>query len=138
MAQYLLDTNIVSYLAKVSFPALNHRFQRTPKNSFVLSAITEGEVRLGLASLHPGARAHRIMSLYLLGLEIEAWDTHCAQRYASLAATQKQKGEPLSQADTMIAAHALAHGYTLITHDQAFFRIPNLAVEDWTQGPLPA
>ena len=37
--------------------------------------------------------------------------------------------------DLMIAAIALAHGLTLVTHNVAEFRrVPGLTVEDW-QGP---
>ncbi len=138
MAQYLLDTNILSYLAKEVFPSLNHRFRKMPKEDFVLSAISEAEVRFGLALLPPEAKQHRITALYLNGIHIEAWDSHCARRYALLAAQQKVKGETLSQLDTMIAAHALAHGFVLVSHDRAFFRVPGLSVEDWTEGPLSA
>jgi predicted nucleic acid-binding protein len=33
----------------------------------------------------------------------------------------------------MIAAHALAAGLILVTHDQAFRRIGKLKIEDWTK-----
>jgi predicted nucleic acid-binding protein len=33
----------------------------------------------------------------------------------------------------MIAAHALARGSILITHDKAFARVKGLALEDWTK-----
>jgi predicted nucleic acid-binding protein len=34
--------------------------------------------------------------------------------------------------DLMIGAHALALGFILVTHDDAFKRITKLKVEDWT------
>ena len=37
--------------------------------------------------------------------------------------------------DTMIGAHALATGATLVTSDHAFSRIKKLKLEDWTKGP---
>ena len=43
-------------------------------------------------------------------------------------------GRTLSLADTMIAAHALAYDLTLVTNDQAFRRIQDLTVEDWTEA----
>jgi tRNA(fMet)-specific endonuclease VapC len=50
----------------------------------------------------------------------------------------------LSLLDLMIAAHAIAAKAVLVTHDQAFSRVPDgvLAVEDWvipdeSQTPAP-
>jgi tRNA(fMet)-specific endonuclease VapC len=34
--------------------------------------------------------------------------------------------------DTLIAAHALAAGATLVSNDRAFKRVAGLRVEDWT------
>ncbi len=138
MPRYLLDTNILSYLAKVTFPALNHRFRSMHKADLGVSSISEAEIRFGLALLPPEAKLHKITELYLSGIAIEPWDSPCARRYAILAARQRNKGASLSYADPMIAAHALAHNLTLVTHDAAFARIPGLQVEDWTQGPQPA
>ena len=135
MPRYLLDTNILSFLAKSTSPALNHRFHTIEKTDLVLSSISEAEVRFGLALLPPEAKLHNITELFLHGIKIESWDSLCARRYALLAAQQRKKGASLSQLDTMIAAHALAHNFILITHDAAFARIPGLPVEDWTQGP---
>lgn len=135
MPRYLLDTNILSFLAKSKFPALSHRFRDMQKTDLALSSISEAEVRFGLALLPPEAKVHRITGLYLQGIKIEPWDSLCARRYALLAAKQRTEGDSLSQFDTMIAAHALAHNFTLVTHDAAFARVPDLRVEDWTRGP---
>jgi tRNA(fMet)-specific endonuclease VapC len=138
MTRYLLDTNIVSFLIKASYPALDHRFRRIPKNSLVISAICEAEVRFGLALLPSQAKVHSVAENFLRDIEIESWDSQCAKQYAELAASQQKQGKPLSPADTMIAAHALAHNFTLVTNDKAFARIRNLRVEDWTKGPQRA
>lgn len=138
MKGYLLDTNILSYLAKMSFPALNHRFRALSKSNLVLSAVSEAEVRFGLALLPPEAKTHRMTETYLALIPVAPWDSSCARRYAPLAARQRQMGSSLSQLDTMIAAHALALELTLVTHDKAFTRIPGLNVEDWTEGPQAA
>jgi tRNA(fMet)-specific endonuclease VapC len=49
-----------------------------------------------------------------------------------LRANQERKGRPLSVEDLMIAAHALALGLTLVTHDQVFSFVDGLKTEDWT------
>jgi tRNA(fMet)-specific endonuclease VapC len=53
-----------------------------------------------------------------------------AQMYQTLAA----RGDLIPDADLLIAATALTHGLTLVTHNtQHFSRIPGLSLEDWTQ-----
>jgi len=49
-----------------------------------------------------------------------------------LRAAQERKGRPLSHEDLMIAAHALALGLTLVTHDAVFSYVDELKTEDWT------
>ena len=47
-------------------------------------------------------------------------------------ATLERKGKPIGPLDTLIAAHALALGATLVTNNlREFRRVPNLPVESW-------
>ncbi len=135
MAQFLLDTNIISFLVKKSTPALDHRVSQAPWMSLAISTITEAELRFGTARLPPEARLHHIVGELLRDLRIDPWDSASAQQYASLAAALERAGKPLSNFDTMIAAHAMAHDFTLVTNDAAFRRVPGLNLEDWTKGP---
>jgi len=44
-----------------------------------------------------------------------------------------KRGRPIGPLDTMIAAHALSLGATLVTNNaREFGRVPDLAVENWT------
>lgn len=138
MARFLLDTNILSYLIKATYPALDHHFRHTPKRDVMTSSICEGELRFGLALLPSEAKIIATAERFLHDIEIDPWDTKCAKRFATLAALQRKREKPLSEADTMIAAHALARDLTLVTNDKAFARVKGLRVEDWTKGPRPA
>ncbi|MFZ2392542.1 MAG: PIN domain-containing protein, partial [Rhodoferax sp.] len=40
-------------------------------------------------------------------------------------------GTPIGPNDTLIAAHALALGATLVSRDAEFARVPGLQVENW-------
>ena len=135
MARFLLDTNIVSFLVKPSGSSVRHRFRPAQESHWAISTVTEAELRFGLALLPSATKVREAVSEFLLGIEIESWDSQCAAQYGALAAAQQRKGAPLSPLDTMIAAHALAHDFTLVTNDKAFARIPGLRIEDWTKGP---
>jgi tRNA(fMet)-specific endonuclease VapC len=138
MARYLLDTNIISFLVKTSGSPLHHRFRLAQASYLAISVITEAETRFGLTLMPPQAKLPKTMNEFLNNIEIEPWDSRSAQRYALLAATQRRHGMTLSMADTMIAAHALAHDFILVSNDKAFRQIKSLTVEDWTKGPQRA
>lgn len=130
--QYILDTNIVSYLLKGQVPALRLRFDRAAAETIAVSTITEAEVFYGLA-LKPGAiRLRFAAEAFFASVACLAWDSTVARRYAALRAEQERKGRPLSTEDLMIAAHALSLGLTLVTNDSAFSFVDGLKSEDWT------
>jgi tRNA(fMet)-specific endonuclease VapC len=50
----------------------------------------------------------------------------------------RRRGEPLEDADILIAATALTHDLILVTdNEQHFQRIAELKVENWRRGPEP-
>ncbi len=128
----LLDTNIASCIIKGD-EAARRRLVEVPMESVAISAVTEGELRFGAARLSDAARVRTIMEAFLIRVTIHPWDSGAARHYGVLRAALERDGVALSNPDTMIAAHALALGATLVTHDKAFTRIPGLAVEDWTR-----
>jgi tRNA(fMet)-specific endonuclease VapC len=56
--------------------------------------------------------------------------------YSAKRARQERLRKKLGPYDTQIAAHAMALGAVLVSHDHAFRRIPNLQVEDWATDIL--
>ena len=132
-SRYLLDTNIASYVIKGNIPAVRRRIVQVPMAQLAISAVTEGELRYG-AARRPGApRLRTIVDEFLLRMTILPWDSEAAQRYGQIRAALEREGQPMGNLDTMIGAHALALGAVLVTNDQAFARIKELNVEDWTK-----
>ncbi len=138
MTHYLLDTNIVSFFVKRRYPALDSRIKAIPRSRIAVSAVVEAELRLGLSHLPVEARTRMLVEGFLGSVNIYPWDSACATRYASMAATQKRLGRPLATADAMIAAHALALDLVLVSNDAVFQQVEGLAIEDWTKGPQSA
>jgi tRNA(fMet)-specific endonuclease VapC len=52
--------------------------------------------------------------------------------YGPLHAELQRRGQPIGSLDTLIAAHALALGATLLTNNvEEFRRVPALTCENW-------
>lgn len=127
----MLDTNSVSHLLR-EHPALIRRVMAIPMVSLCLSAITEAELRYGLAKRPDAKRLHRAVGELLLRLDILPWDSDTAQAYGAMRASLERQGKALAPLDLLIAAHAIATGCTLVSSDQAFAHLTDLALADWT------
>jgi tRNA(fMet)-specific endonuclease VapC len=132
-SRYLLDTNIASYVIKGNIPAVRRRIVQVPMAQLAVSAVTEGELRYGAARRPDAARLRTIVDEFLLRMTILPWDSEAARHYGQIRAALEREGQPMGNLDTMIGAHALALGATLVTNDRAFTRIRELKVEDWTK-----
>lgn len=57
------------------------------------------------------------------------------ERYAKTMVLMLRNGTPMQAFDLLIAATALAHKLTLVTHNVKHFRpVPGLRVQDWTEA----
>jgi len=133
MSEYLLDTNIASYIIK-GHAAVRQRLVAVPIHEIAISSVTEGELRYGAARMPATARLHAIVEEFLIRVAIHAWDSAAAQEYGRVRAALERSGAALGNLDTMIAAHALARGSVLVTHDKAFARVKGLKIEDWIKA----
>jgi tRNA(fMet)-specific endonuclease VapC len=130
---YLLDTNTASYIIKGNIPAVRRRLVTIPMAQIAISAVTEGELRYGVARFPHATRLKTIVEEFLLRVAIHPWDSEAAQHYGHLRATLARDGQLMGSLDMMIAAHGLALGFVLVSNDHAFARIKKLRVEDWTK-----
>ncbi|HWX55628.1 MAG TPA: type II toxin-antitoxin system VapC family toxin [Verrucomicrobiae bacterium] len=130
--QYLLDTNIASYIIKGNIPAVRRRLLRVPMAQVAISTVTEGELRYRVARRPGAAQLQKIVEEFLLRVTVLPWDSDAARQYGLIRASLESAGQPMGNLDLMIGAHALGLGAVLVTNDQAFNRIKRLKVEDWT------
>ena len=134
MTLYMLDTNIASHVIRGDIPLVRQRLLTVPMESLTISAITEAELRYGVAKRgHPKSLTH-IVALFLERVDILPWTTEVAAIYGNLRAACEASGQCLAPMDMMIAAHAKATESVLVTRDKAF-RQPSLglSVQDWSQ-----
>jgi tRNA(fMet)-specific endonuclease VapC len=132
--QFLLDTNIASYVIKGNVPHVRERLLKIPVSEVGISVVTEAELRFGVARLPHAAKLGIAVDEFLLRVEVLPWNSQAAQHYARLRAALEQHGAPMGNLDLMIAAQALAAGTILVTNDRVFRRVKGLKVEDWSRS----
>lgn len=133
---YLLDTNIISHLMKdrsgVDSARVRQRVQREPDCKVVTSMVVQYELLFGLAKIS-SERLQAAFGLQMQNLVVLPLDERVGPFYAKLRAHLERSGTPMGANDTLIAAHALALGATLVTADAVYARVPGLNVENWLE-----
>lgn len=134
MIRYSVDTKMLGYFAcRSSEPLACTHARGSRKKEVVVSVITRAETLFGLSRLDAHDKRRRTVQLILEALPSLDWTAEAADQYGEIAAYLEQKGKSIGQKDTMIAAHVLVTGLTLVTHNTRHFeRVPNLQLEDWT------
>jgi predicted nucleic acid-binding protein len=140
----LLDTNVLSELARpVPHPTVLAWARSVRASEMVTTAVTEAELRYGLALLPAGQRrdalaaAMEALFARLLAGRVLPFDRAAAAHYADHVAARRAAGRPVATADAMIAAIARARGVTtLVTRNTADFDGCGIALLDpWQEGP---
>jgi tRNA(fMet)-specific endonuclease VapC len=132
--RYMLDTNTVSYIIKGEPASIQQHLVNVPMASLCISAITEAELRRGLAKKPEAKQLALLVKEFLLRVEILPWDSDAANTYAHLRTVCEKEGKSLGTMDMLIAAHSIAVDAALISNDKAFYRVAQpLVLEDWTQ-----
>jgi tRNA(fMet)-specific endonuclease VapC len=130
---YLLDTNTVSYLVSGASSAARSQLLRLDgKSAVYVSAISEAELRFGMAKGPKHATRIAMMERFLMKAAVQPWGHEEAVAYGELRARLQAVGSPLGALDTLIAAHAVALGAVLVSHDKAFHKLHKAGLE---RGP---
>lgn len=131
MISHLLDTNIVSYLMKARPQKVMDKLRALGPDRVALSVITAIELRQG-AELHPDAtRYHAAIDTLLNEIPTLSLPIEVAVIAGKLRAQLQKTGTGFGDLDSLIAAHALSAGLTLVTNDAGFQRIEGLRLEKW-------
>jgi tRNA(fMet)-specific endonuclease VapC len=130
---YLLDTNMAGHVIKGNIPRVRERLLKVPMGQVSISAVTEAELRFGVARRPEAVRLKTAVEEFLLHIDRLPWDSEAAQHYARVRAALERDGEAIGNLDLMIAAHALAARAVLVTHDRVFRQVRELKTEDWSK-----
>lgn len=127
----MLDTNIVSELARNPHGAVATRIAQVGADSICVSIITAAELRYGCAK-KGSPRLLAQMEAILGSVSVLALDVPADTEYGGIRAELESAGKPIGPNDLFIAAHAYALGATLVTANIGeFSRVRSLKVENW-------
>ena len=132
--RFLLDTNIVSHVARFSQGAIAKRIADVGESQVCTSIVVAAELRYGAARKGSERLSQRIEAV-LSALEVLAFEAPADRRYAELRTWLERRGTPIGPNDLLIAAQALAADLTVVTANvDEFRRVPALLVENWLVG----
>lgn len=128
---FLLDTNICS--AHFRRPAgLAHRFLQYIGGLFIPTIVLGELYTWAYHRDHSEPLLKFIREDLLQDVVVLSFDEHCAEEYGKIRGRLMRQGISVADADLMIAAVALVHDLTLVTHNTTdFVNIPGLRLEDW-------
>lgn len=128
---FMLDTNAVSAMARGKSRSMDKAVAIAGTKNLCISVMTEAEIRFGLARKPEATKIAISANALLAELPVLDWGSPEAAAYAAMRATMETSGATLSVFDSLIAAHALSSGCTLVTADKAFSMVPNLKTVNW-------
>lgn len=128
----MLDTDTVSYALRGYGNVGRHILEHAP-SELCISAVTEAELRFG-ADLRKSKKLHKLIDTFSASIAVVALDHEAAVSFGKVASKLVTKGRPIGQYDTLIAAHALSLGVTLVTNNEKHFgQVAGLRLENWVK-----
>ncbi len=131
---FLLDTNILIYILKGAPESVARKIDRLkPEDRLGMSWITWAELLLGALRSNRTEQVKTQLEAIRQVIPVLLPESPLICSYhADHAARLRAAGTPIGGNDLWIAAHALALGATLVTHNlKEFRRIRGLSLEDW-------
>ena len=129
--RYMLDTNVVSELVRNPDGRVTERIRGVGENRVCTSVIVSAELRFG-AHRKGSPKLTTQLNEVLNALEVLPFDVPADTTYAIIRAQLEQMGRPIGGNDLLIAAHALALDYILVTDNtREFARVQDLRCENW-------
>ena len=129
---WLLDTDTcIRYLNPRPSPVREHLRSHAP-HQIALCDIVKMELYFGAYKSERSDHNLQIVSRFFSEFMSLPFDQTAAQICGKIRAELAKQGKPIGPYDIQIAAIALAHQATLVTHNtREFIRVPDLLIEDW-------
>ena len=132
--RYMLDTNICIYAIKHRPEQVFIRLQEHDPIDICISSVTYAELVHGVEKSKAIEKNRVALTLLLANIEIMNFDSLAAESYGKIRADLEKAGTPIGPLDMMIAGHAKALAYTLVTNNtKEFERVKGLKLENWAE-----
>lgn len=129
---HLLDTNACVEFLRGSHPKLAQHLRASDPTTIRLSAVTRSELLFGVLRSARPAEDMPALRRFLSAFVCLPFDDDAAEHAARVRCDLAGRGTPIGPNDLLIAATALSHDLTLVTHNtREFRRVVGLRIEDW-------
>lgn len=130
--KYLLDTNTCIRYINGTSQSVFERLNAQGEGDVVVCAVVKAELFYGaIHSQNPSKNLANQQKFLALFVSLP-FDDSTAEHYGRIRSELAKAGTPIGGNDLMIAAIALAHNLTVVTHNlKEFGRVSGLKVEDW-------
>src|ERR1700756_2439391 len=131
--RYLLDTNIVSDLVRHPQGRIFEHIREVGEAQVCTSIIVAAELRYRAAK-KGSPRLKAQLEAILGALDVVPFEAPADTAYGLIRTRLEEIGRPIGGNDLLIAAQAVALGYTIVTdNDREFARIDGLLRENWVE-----
>lgn len=134
---YVIDTNVASELMRPEpAPAVMAWVARRDVRNLSLTAISEAELRYGIAIVPAGKRKNDLETAMIrwldrgFGERILPFDSAAVGHCAEITSHRRHVGRPIEEADCQIAAICRSHGAVLATRNVRDFTDIDVTVAD--------
>jgi tRNA(fMet)-specific endonuclease VapC len=129
--RFLLDTNIVSDLVRHPRGKISDRISEVGEEDVCTSIVVAAELRYGAAKKNSAQLISQLEAV-LGAIEVLALEAPVDAVYGVIRTGLERMGQPIGANDLLIAAHAMALDFTLVTdNEREFSRIEDLRIENW-------
>jgi len=130
---YLVDANVLSEPTRPTPSPSVVDWLSAHEGDFVVDAVVLGELSVGILGYPAGrkrAQLERWFESVVRVLDCVPWDSAVSLRWAALVVRLRRQGQSLPLLDSMIAATALEHGFTVVTRNVRDFQKAGVKVVD--------
>lgn len=128
---FVLDTNTLIYYFKGMGRVAERLLAQSPQE-IGIPAVVVYELEVGIAKATQPEKRQQQLAEMLAVVATLPFGLAEARQAAQIRAALEAVGTPIGAYDVLIAATALAHGGTLVTHNvQEFDRVAGLSLVDW-------
>lgn len=130
--KYLLDTNAwINILNKPTGSVATNLAKLAPTD-IALCSVALAELLVGVYKSPQQEANHTLIQQLVRQFICLPFDEGCADHYAKIRAHLESIGRTIGPYDLQIAAIAIRHHLTVVTHNLSeFARVPGLTAEDW-------